>query len=269
MKQDITKTTSSNIPIDNIILEGQLIRAGIDDDHVIELSNSIARHGLLEPIVVAPRNGKYQLIAGLHRTLACMRLGWKTIPAVIRPLKKNDNIKTLAMVENIIRKDMTIEEECTAVKKLYEEEGLSISQICDLLGRSRQWVEIRLTANNLPEDIKNPLFEGNLPLRTAMKIAEVEDESIRKQITHHAVMQKLPYQAVCDMVQLYKDVPSIPEAIQQGAQEAYKVLYEEASKKTCYMCGRKRQIAHMISVFVCANQKECAEHVLGEDKNAD
>ena len=103
-----SETEIQDIPLVDIHTEGQSVRAAQDDDHVVELAMSISKHGLLEPIVVRGRDeGGYQLLAGFHRLAAFARLNKKTIPAI---LSKNQATptKVIALIENIIRRDMSL-----------------------------------------------------------------------------------------------------------------------------------------------------------------
>src|SRR3972149_5209912 len=147
--------------------DGQMVREDMDSDHVIELANSISSHGLLEPIVVRRTAIGYQLIAGAHRLAACKRLGWGDIPANVLPETNTAPVKSLALIENIIRRDLSLQEECEAVSALHKEQSLSVNQICDLLGKSRLWTQQRLFAPSMPDDVRLPLFEGLLSMKAA------------------------------------------------------------------------------------------------------
>lgn len=251
-----------------IITEGQLVRAEMDSDHVIELSNSIASHGLLEPIVVRRTAIGYQLIAGAHRLAACKRLGWSDIPANVLPESNTAPIKSLAIIENIIRRDLSLEEECQAIMTLSEEQKLSVSQICDLLGKTRLWVQQRLFAPTMPPDVREPLFEGLLSMKAAEIICEVEDEGIRKQIVNQTIYQKLGSHAVRQVVNIYKEAPSISAAVDAGIQAAREVGNYPPPSTHCGACGRKVDYRYLKAVFICTDEMDCSQHVLKEAENA-
>lgn len=246
------------IIIDEISTEGQMVRSAQDDDHVIELASSISRHGLLEPILVRDKGTHYQLLAGFHRVMACKRLGWKYIPAQIRYSDTDAPTKSLALVENIIRRDMSLAEECAAVAGLYENEKLSVSQICDLLGRGRAWVENRLYSRSMPEFVKTALYDGLIPMNIALKICEVDDEGIRNQVTNQAAFQKWNYNQVCQVVELYKNTPTMGEAVEAGQKTFQELLEKKEPERTCQACGKMRPYHQLQVVWICAQTVVCA-----------
>lgn len=239
------------IAINDIDPDQQMVRSGMDDDHVIELSNSIARHGLLEPIVCRKSKDKYILVAGYHRLMAVKRLGWENIMSVVLEDCEDTPIKSLALIENIIRRDLSIQEEISAVKNLCEVEKLSVSQICDLLGRSREWVNTRIMADGLPQAIKDALFERMISLRVAMKIAEVGDEGIQNQILQQAIYQKLTYFTVCDLVSLYQSAPTIQDAVEKGFATAQQLEATKTPTRPCDSCGKQFDYSKIRLFWLC------------------
>jgi len=257
------------ITVDLIRTEDQLVRIEMDSDHVIELSNSISVNGLLEPIVVRQTGDYYQLIAGAHRLAACKRIGWSLIPANILPESNETPIKSLALIENIVRRDLSLEEQCLAVQTLHEEQNLSVSQICDLLGKTRLWVQQRIFAPKMPADVRDPLFEGMLSMKVAEMICEVDDEGVRKTITNQAIYQKLAAHAVRQVVDLYKETPSIGAAIEKGLQSAAEIQSAPAPTTQCGACGQRKDYRKLRPIFICLNDQECQSHIMQEVKNAD
>jgi len=256
------------IDVTAIITDGQLVREDMDSDHVIELANSISAHGLLEPIVVRRTAIGYQLIAGAHRLAACIRLGWGDIPANVLPETNTAPIKSLALIENIIRRDLSLQEECEAVSALHKEQKLSVNQICDLLGKSRLWTQQRLFAPSMPEDVRLPLFEGLLSMKAAEMICEVEDEGIRKQITNQTIYQKLGAHAVRQVVDIYKEAPTISAAVDAGIAAAREVGNMPPPSTHCGACGRKVDYRYLKAVFICVDEFDCQAHVMKGIENA-
>lgn len=252
------------IDVNAVITEGQMVRVEMDSDHVIELSNSIAAHGLLEPIVVRRTPIGYQLIAGAHRLASCKRLGWTEIPANVLPESNTAPVKSLALIENIIRRDLSLEEECAAVAALHDEQKLSVSQICDLLGKTRLWTQQRIFAPTMPADVREPLFEGLLSMKSAEIICEVEDEGIRKQIVNQAIYQKLGVHAVRQVVNIYKEAPSISAAVDIGIQAAREVGNMPPPSTHCGACGRKIDYRYLKAVFICVDEFDCQAQVAKE-----
>lgn len=252
------------IQLDLIDTEGQSIREATDDDHVIELSMNILAHGLLEPIILRPKDGgRYQLDAGFHRLAAFHRLGKKKIPSHIRTDDKTST-KAIALIENIIRRDISIREQCEAVRHLNLEENLSPSQICDLLGKTRQWVDLRLSIPNFPEEIKNEVMEGHVPIRTGEIIATMEDKATRNFILNQTINQHLTTHQVAELVKLYHEAPTINEAIEAGLQKKEEIQKAPSIYRHCQRCGKAQRLEMLTFVPVCMYGCETVEQ--GDDE---
>jgi len=116
------------------------LAAGMEDASLDDLANSIREKGLLNPIIVQKKdNGTYELIAGQRRLLACKKLGWDSIPAIIRERMDDTDATILSLIENVHRADMSPMDKAKAYQKIYEkyknhdkvakETGVSISTI--------------------------------------------------------------------------------------------------------------------------------------------
>lgn len=261
-----SEITVLDIPLDVIHTEGQSVRLAQDDDHVVELAMSISKHGLLEPIIVRNReDGGYQLLAGFHRLAAYTRLNKKTIPSYIYKNKETP-VKAIALIENIIRRDMSLEEEVEAVKVLTEVEELSPSSICDLLGKSREWVMKRLSIPNFPEDVKDELLDGRISLKVAEIISQIKEDSFRKTVLNSTILQKLSARQVDELAHIYIETPSVESAVEEGVKTARQIQSSAPPYKECYLCKRQLRVWDVKFVTVCMDEIDCSEAILSEEK---
>jgi len=258
MEQTLEKSKNTGIP--TIVLdiplflihsEGQSVREATDDDHVVELAMSISKHGLLEPIVVEEmENGEYQLLAGFHRLAAFYRLRKETVPAIIRQ-EKTGPVKAIALVENIVRKDMSLDEQVKAVNYLHTEENLSISSICDLIGKGTAWVQKRLMIPNLPEEVLIELMDGIISISHAEAIGAVSDPSLRRILLNQVVNQKLTARQTEDLATLYLQAPSVSFAIEAGMEAAKEIQNQQKATRRCDIGGEMMSIEHLTFVAIC------------------
>jgi len=256
----------STISIETVEVEGQSVRASMDDDHVVELAMSISKHGLLQPIVVRKKDdGGYQLEAGFHRLAACSRLGWKEIPAHIRT-DSTSPVRAVALVENIVRRDMSLDEEVKAVNFLNSDEGLSPSSICDLLGKSRGWVDQRLAIPNYPEDVKQELLDGNLSIGKAEIISKLKEDGTRALVINQVISAKLTQKQAGDLIEMYLAAPSIQSAVEAGMEKAQEIQDTTKSYRKCELCGRIRELMEIKFIAVCVDAGSCNETVIRELK---
>lgn len=253
-----------NIPIDLIDTEGQSVRAAMDDDHVVELAMSIAKHGLLEPIVVRKKDdGRYQLEAGFHRLAATSRLNLKNIPSHIRSISTAPT-KAIALIENIVRRDMSLDEEVKAVNFLNSDEGLSPSSICDLLGKSRGWVDQRLAIPNYPEDVQRELLDGNLSIGKAEIISKLKEDGTRALVINQVISAKLTQKQTGDLIEMYLAAPSIQSAVEAGLQKAQEIQDTPKSFRKCELCGRIKELMEIKFITVCVDAGSCNDTVMEE-----
>jgi len=157
-------------------------RTTFDREGIDELAASIARHGLLQPIVVSRKGDGYELIAGHRRVLASRAAGKTTIPAVIREDVK-DRLE-LALVENLQRADLNAIETARAYKLLMETYDLTQEQLAERVGKSRPHVTNTLRALTAPQVLQDAVLEGKiseghlkalLPLPLSQAIAALGD----------------------------------------------------------------------------------------------
>jgi ParB family chromosome partitioning protein len=94
------------LPVNNVLPNPYQPRTQVNEAALAELTSSIEASGLLQPVVVRPRNGKYELIAGERRLRAVQRLGWTKIPAVVKDVD-DPSLLTLALIENLQRDELT------------------------------------------------------------------------------------------------------------------------------------------------------------------
>src|ERR671920_544925 len=151
-------------------------RSQISEAELTELTASIEASGLLQPVVVRPRNGKYELIAGERRWRAVQRLGWTKIPAVVRDVD-DQTLLTLALIENLQRDDLSPIDEASGYQRLGSEFQLAQAEIARLVGRDRSTVANLLRLLKLPEEIKLLIQDGKLSEGHARALLGITEEA--------------------------------------------------------------------------------------------
>lgn len=137
-------------------------RQRVDDDALNALAESIRRHGVVQPIVVRPREaGGYELIAGERRWRAAGRAGLGQIPALVRDADLADRLE-LALVENMLREDLSPIEVAQACATLIEDFGQTHQDVATRLGRSRPAVSNLIRLLELPEEVQDMVDRGDL-----------------------------------------------------------------------------------------------------------
>jgi ParB family chromosome partitioning protein len=129
-----------------------------------ELSQSIRRQGLMQPIVVRPIDGeRYEIIAGERRWRASQLAGLERIPALVREVSDEAAI-AMALIENIQREDLNPIEEAAALQRLQQDFQLTQQQVADAVGKSRVTIANLLRLMALPDEVKTLLAHGDLEM---------------------------------------------------------------------------------------------------------
>jgi ParB family transcriptional regulator, chromosome partitioning protein len=174
------------LPVSNVVPNPYQPRSQIDETALLELISSIEASGLLQPVVVRPRNGKYELIAGERRWRAVQRLGWTKIPAVVKDVD-DPTLLTLALIENLQRDSLTAIDEAAGYQRLGDEFKLPQAEIARLVGRNRSTVANLLRLLKLPDEVKGLVQERKLSEGHARALLAVSKESEVVPLANQAV----------------------------------------------------------------------------------
>ena len=174
------------LPIGNVLPNPYQPRTHVDEDSLVELTASIEASGLLQPIIVRPRNGKFELIAGERRWRAIQRLGWAKIPAVVKDVD-DQTLLTLALIENLQRTDLNPIDIAAGYQRLGDEFKLAQAEIARLVGRNRSTIANLLRLLKLPAEVKTLVQEGKLSEGHARAVAAVTDEAEAVRLAKQAV----------------------------------------------------------------------------------
>ena len=167
-----------DIPLTDIESNPFQPRKSFEKEELSELRESLKTSGLLQPITVRPSSkGKgYELIAGERRLRAATELGWETIPAVVKELNDQE-ILTLALIENLQRSDLNPIEEAEGYNQLISDFGHTQQTVATLVGKNRSTVTNVLRILQLPPAVRAYIEQGKLTAGQARPLLGLEDEA--------------------------------------------------------------------------------------------
>ena len=163
-----------NLRLDEIVVsEG--VRKIISEDSIRELSASFAKHGVLQPVLVQPREGGYELLIGARRFMAARQAGLESIPALVldEALKPDEAIEA-RLIENLQREDLDPLDEAEAYQAL-KDMGYSLAAIGRRLGKSRPYVSGRVKLLRLHPELREAVRSGKLTSDHAQAIMRLKD----------------------------------------------------------------------------------------------
>lgn len=203
--QDDRVSDLRNIKLDEIVSDPDQPRRVFDDGLLNELANSIAEHGILQPIVVSPHKGKYMIVAGERRWRAAKIAGLDKVPALVRTLTNQHKLE-LSLIENLQRSDLNPIETATAYLKLRDQFNLSVEEISVRVGKkSGSTISNTMRLLRLPEPVRRALANGGISEGQVRPLINV-DEEIIMQIFPKILAENWSARAVEQyIVQLKKD----------------------------------------------------------------
>ena len=158
------KINTNKVSIKDISRNKLQPRKHFDKDSLEELTNSIKKQGVIQPIVVRPdksSEGKYEIVAGERRWLASQNAGLHEVPVVILNI---DDVKSLefAIVENVQRQDLNPIEEARGYQRLINDFNYNQEKLSQFIGKSRSYIANSLRLLSLPEEVLLMVEQGNL-----------------------------------------------------------------------------------------------------------
>jgi len=162
------------IPVTAVAANPRQPRQTLSDDSLGDLVDSIAQHGILQPILVRRLAGGYELVAGQRRLRAAQLLGLAEVPAVITEAADEDT-GLLALVENLQREGLGFLEEAAAYERLLREFGLTQEELARRIGKSQSTVANKLRLLRLPEEVRTKVQSPSFTERHARALLSLRD----------------------------------------------------------------------------------------------
>ncbi|MDX6444624.1 MAG: ParB family transcriptional regulator, chromosome partitioning protein [Blastocatellia bacterium] len=175
-----------DVEIDLIRPGNQQPRTNFDPTKLEELAQSIRTSGIIQPLLVRPRGGLFELVAGERRWRAAQLAGLVRVPVIIREIA-DDNLLELALIENIQRQELTPIEEANAYKRLIDSLNLTQEQVAQRVGRDRSFISNYLRILRLPSEIQLLLESEKLSFGHARALLGLADLILQRRYAQKIV----------------------------------------------------------------------------------
>ncbi|MCK4943392.1 MAG: ParB/RepB/Spo0J family partition protein, partial [Candidatus Aminicenantes bacterium] len=201
-----TRTRTSiirNIPIDKLVTN--ILQPRKDMGDLEELAQSIKEMGIIEPIIVRTRDGKFEIIAGERRFKAAELAGLTEIPCIEHEVPDNEALE-ITIIENIQRKDLNLFETAFSLKSLNDIYGYTHQDIAQKIGKSRVTVTELIRITELPPDVVKRCLELNITSKTfVLELSKLKNR-----------------EDMLEMLKMYVEKPFSRDAIKAKRKEIYK-----------------------------------------------
>lgn len=189
------QNTVSMIAITELDRNPEQPRREFDEEALQALAESMKEAGVLQPLLVIERGGRYQIVAGERRFRAARLAGLTSVPCIVRDFTPQEQMEA-ALIENIQREDLNAIEEAAAVRQLMDRCGYTQEKAAKRLGKSRPAVANLLRLLSLPEAVKAQVTAGKLSAGHARVLAGLEDEKLQLALAERTVREGLSVRAL-------------------------------------------------------------------------
>lgn len=242
---DIKKDSITTISLSNIEPRKDQPRKQFDDESLQLLADSIAIHGVLQPIIVRENSlypDTYEIIAGERRWRAARMAGLSEIPVVI---VDGDDLKIaqISLVENVQREDLNPVEEAFAYQALIDKFGLTQEQLSKEVGKSRSAIANMLRLTDLPDEVLELLRDGKISSGHARALLSLEEDEQMTSLANRIVNEDLSVRRVEEIVKkilVQKDLDQLNETPTESLQR--RVYIKDLERRAMDVLGRRVKI---------------------------
>lgn len=246
------KEEINHIPVADIVPNPYQPRTVFDEEKINELCQTIKTHGIIQPIVVRVRNGKYELIAGERRWRAVSKLGMEKIPAIVKDFNDSQTA-SVALIENLQREGLTAIEEALAYQKLMELHQLTQESLAQRLGKGQSTIANKIRLLHLPQPIQEALMLRVISERHARALLSLKNEEQQLKLLQEITEKQLNVKQTEDRIRIILD----------GKKVKQKPARKSFSKDMRLAINTVRQSLDMIEkngLYIEANEEEFEEY---------
>lgn len=195
-------------------------RTQFDEMELQELSDSIARNGILQPLLVRKKGKGYEIVAGERRYQASKIAGIEKVPVIIKEID-DDKVLELALIENLQRSDLNPIEEARGYRRLIDAQGMTQEALSKAVSKSRSTITNALRLLDLPSEVQDMLFDAKLTAGHARAILAVPFEEARIKLAEKVVAEGLSVRATENLAPLFS-VGDVPRPSRPVTPQSYK-----------------------------------------------
>ena len=235
--KEVVKEVEQKIKINLIEPNKSQPRKQFDEEALQELSDSIKKYGVLEPLIVTKKGDYYEIIAGERRWRAARMAGIKEVPVVIRDYTDKE-IMEISLIENIQREDLNPIEEAEAYESLISEYNLKQEEVAERVSKSRSTITNSLRLLKLCEDVRQMVMYNMISTGHARALIPIEDPKLQYETAAIVYDQKLSVRETEAYVKAILEKKPEKEE-KQKPQKDLSVFYSDIENKLKSILGAK------------------------------
>lgn len=217
------------VDINDIQPNNEQPRKNFSDEELEELSASIKQFGVLQPLIVREKNGKYEIVAGERRYRASKLAGLKELPIIVKDFSDVETLQ-VSLIENIQRENLNPMELAYAYNLLMERFDLTQEEVADKVGKSRSSVANIIRLMNLTPYVQEKLREEVITFGHARAILSIKDKKLQKQITDYVIEKQLSVRETEKYIQSLYDMKPKTKKTEKLVNPFYKEIQENLQK---------------------------------------
>lgn len=199
-RREIHEEHVKQLPVTNIVPNRFQPRTVFNDEKIEELAQTIKTHGIIQPIVVREyEDNQFEIIAGERRWRAVSRLGWETIPAIVKEFNDAETA-SVALIENLQREELSVIEEAVAYARLLELHDLTQEALAQRLGKGQSTIANKLRLLKLPQSVQDALLEKKITERHARALIALKEPEKQEKLLAEILEKSLNVKQTEDRV---------------------------------------------------------------------
>lgn len=222
VKEIVVEKSEVLVDINKVEPNREQPRKNFDEDSLMELSESIKKHGVIQPILVQNKETYYEIIAGERRWRASKIAGLKEVPVIIRKYTDQERVE-VSLIENIQRENLNPIEEANAYKRLMTEFKLKQDEIAERVSKSRTAVTNSMRLLKLCDEVQQMIIDDMISTGHARAIIGIEDSELQYEIAQKIFDEKM---SVREVEKYIKNLNK-PQKEKKKVNESLIVIYQE------------------------------------------
>lgn len=207
--EELTEEKSSQtlISLNDIKANREQPRKSFDNEKILELSQSIKNHGIIQPLILKKKDDFYVIIAGERRWRAAKLAGLKEVPAIIMDITDRELLE-LSLIENIQREDLNPIEEGKAFKKLLEDFSLTQESLSETLSKSRTSITNTMRLLNLDDRVQEYIIDGVISEGHGRTLLGIKEKDLQYELAQKVIDDKISVRELEKIVRNITDIKS-------------------------------------------------------------